>query len=91
MAYKGNAAGNTKDPLNLTGANTEVPTSDYGYVLYPFRLALGKAMLIITSSATYPPTTPVVSRKRDPLVHPYSPRSNRLWERTAEYDLANYE
>ena len=30
MEYKGNAAGNTKNPLNLTGSNTEVSTTDYG-------------------------------------------------------------
>ena len=35
MEYRGNAAGNTHDPLNLTGTNTEFSTTDYGYALCP--------------------------------------------------------
>jgi iron transport multicopper oxidase len=34
MAYEGNAAGNTVYPLDLDGANTEVPLVDYGS-MYP--------------------------------------------------------
>ena len=30
MATAGNAAGNTEQPLNLTGANTVVPTDVHG-------------------------------------------------------------
>ncbi|KAI9733631.1 MAG: hypothetical protein M1834_003233 [Cirrosporium novae-zelandiae] len=33
MKYEGNAAGNVEEPLNLTGAVTEVPTVEWGYVL----------------------------------------------------------
>ena len=34
MAYVGNAGGNVEDPLDLSGAVTEVPSEDYGS-MYP--------------------------------------------------------
>jgi iron transport multicopper oxidase len=32
MKYRGNAAGNTRNPLDLKGANTQVSSNDHGYV-----------------------------------------------------------
>ncbi|KAI4133964.1 MAG: hypothetical protein LQ347_001912 [Umbilicaria vellea] len=74
MKYHGNAAGNTHDPLNLTGSNTEPSATDYGADYPPTAPVSSRKKRTI--SHPYSPRSP--------------PRSYDLWDRSAEHDSSEY-
>lgn len=66
METRGNAAGNTRDPLNLDGAITTLPTDDYGAKYPPLAPAYGRRRVPaqpVSPGSPYPRgPAPVVAR-----------------------------